>query len=336
MHDPSGRRGLWTRWKTQDVEAPTLEICGGREGDDYYVCLATGKALSLADMTTLEDAFATCAWMRDTYFNDEVYALLRCDEAVRAHPTVAAVVQLQLDRDEARELACAAMQDGLQECERLRAQVARITDDDEPEGDAMDDGKTETKQLSAEERPAKVIVELTDVARRLVDVEAHDDVEDAAVKLAGVAIENFLSSTAVARDNSPLRVGELYGVKCYGVDSRQAVAFVGGCDDARHNPPCGIGGREMPGYGLVIYQAEAWAESRYVLPGPWWRPLVDALVLTLQEELCSRRVMAARQISVADAEATRRAGIRQVASDFAAFAAAAAAYAAVAPAGSKS
>jgi hypothetical protein len=32
MHDPVGRRGLWTR-----IEGDSFELCSGREGDDYVI-----------------------------------------------------------------------------------------------------------------------------------------------------------------------------------------------------------------------------------------------------------------------------------------------------------
>lgn len=57
MHDPAGRRGLWARFSSGPDSIPSvIEICAGREGDDAYVRIEQGKALTEEQMYWLQDA----------------------------------------------------------------------------------------------------------------------------------------------------------------------------------------------------------------------------------------------------------------------------------------
>lgn len=53
MHDSSGRRGLWVR-----VASDEIELCSGREGDDAYVKLKLGDEITADTMQDLDDVFA--------------------------------------------------------------------------------------------------------------------------------------------------------------------------------------------------------------------------------------------------------------------------------------
>lgn len=50
MHDPSGRRGVWFR-----VVAGGVEVCAGREGDDWYCKLTVGEVFSERNLRALLD-----------------------------------------------------------------------------------------------------------------------------------------------------------------------------------------------------------------------------------------------------------------------------------------
>lgn len=58
MHDPAGRRGIWFR------ESPgVVELCAGREGDDWYARIAVGDTVSREQVASLLDCVAVGAWM---------------------------------------------------------------------------------------------------------------------------------------------------------------------------------------------------------------------------------------------------------------------------------
>lgn len=62
MNDPSGRRGIW--YRQTDRNTP-LEICGGREGDDAYVKMTIGEAITPRMLFEVEDILSRGAWMVD-------------------------------------------------------------------------------------------------------------------------------------------------------------------------------------------------------------------------------------------------------------------------------
>lgn len=66
-HDSSGRRGLWIRVTPRDAfnengfqtePITRLELCAGREGDDWYVSLKGGDATGCQCLTDL----VSCLW----------------------------------------------------------------------------------------------------------------------------------------------------------------------------------------------------------------------------------------------------------------------------------
>lgn len=64
MLDPAGRRGLWLRPTYQrEGLLERLEICAGREGDDYFVDLRPGEAIDLPALHELEGAINTGSWL---------------------------------------------------------------------------------------------------------------------------------------------------------------------------------------------------------------------------------------------------------------------------------
>lgn len=58
MHDPAGRRGIWFR-----ESAGVVELCAGREGDDWYARLAVGDTLSGAQIAAILECLSVGAWM---------------------------------------------------------------------------------------------------------------------------------------------------------------------------------------------------------------------------------------------------------------------------------
>lgn len=60
MHDPSGRRGIWFRVSNQNS---TIEICAGREGDDWYSKIEVGKTISIFDICSMVDCLSVGSWM---------------------------------------------------------------------------------------------------------------------------------------------------------------------------------------------------------------------------------------------------------------------------------
>ena len=50
VDDPTARRGLWIR-----REERVVEICGGREGDDFYVKLEAGQVLTPEQIAELSE-----------------------------------------------------------------------------------------------------------------------------------------------------------------------------------------------------------------------------------------------------------------------------------------
>ena len=63
MHDPTGRRGIWFRLPGGPTDFTRIEICAGREGDDYHLTLAAGQILTTRDIFELEGVLGTGAWM---------------------------------------------------------------------------------------------------------------------------------------------------------------------------------------------------------------------------------------------------------------------------------
>lgn len=61
MNDPSGRRGLWFR---VSEDSTCVEICAGREGDDLYLTLSAGEAITLSDLAKLIDALRSILMVR--------------------------------------------------------------------------------------------------------------------------------------------------------------------------------------------------------------------------------------------------------------------------------
>ena len=63
MNDPNGRRGIWFKG------TPTggVEICAGREGDDYHVQLKPGEVLSPVQLYQLLECLEVGAWMVKDY-----------------------------------------------------------------------------------------------------------------------------------------------------------------------------------------------------------------------------------------------------------------------------
>lgn len=60
---PDGRRGLWEReGKCGGCDAPTVEYCAGREGDDAYVRLVVGELVTGDLLAALGDVMATAGW----------------------------------------------------------------------------------------------------------------------------------------------------------------------------------------------------------------------------------------------------------------------------------
>lgn len=60
MHDPSGRRGVWFRVNSQNS---TIEICAGREGDDWYSKIEVGNIISINDIKNLAECLSVGSWM---------------------------------------------------------------------------------------------------------------------------------------------------------------------------------------------------------------------------------------------------------------------------------
>jgi hypothetical protein len=58
MNDPANRRGIWYR-KKDDI----LEVCGGREGDDYHVKLRVGEVIDTKAISDLMDILVTGTWV---------------------------------------------------------------------------------------------------------------------------------------------------------------------------------------------------------------------------------------------------------------------------------
>lgn len=75
VHDRSGRRGIWYRrinGPDQLIDGMTckgplvaLEVCGGREGDDYYAKFTIGEPVSREAVIGLIDVFETSSWMME-------------------------------------------------------------------------------------------------------------------------------------------------------------------------------------------------------------------------------------------------------------------------------
>ncbi len=62
MNDPVRRRGLW--YKVDNWQSPTvLEVCGGREGDDYYLKLELGQTVTNINLKALDNVLSTCRWV---------------------------------------------------------------------------------------------------------------------------------------------------------------------------------------------------------------------------------------------------------------------------------
>jgi hypothetical protein len=60
MNDPSGRRGIWYRCRT-DGNRRTLELRGGREGDDVYVKIVEGLPIERDDLQRIADVLSRAA-----------------------------------------------------------------------------------------------------------------------------------------------------------------------------------------------------------------------------------------------------------------------------------
>lgn len=70
MNDSTGRRGIWYRF---DLTNPTsIEICGGREGDDFYVRFVVGQEVAKDTIESVRGILDTGAWMVDSQ-NDGGY-----------------------------------------------------------------------------------------------------------------------------------------------------------------------------------------------------------------------------------------------------------------------
>jgi len=69
------RRGLWVR-KTPGL----LEICAGREGDDAYVALRVGEAITEHHLVLLEDVLDTAAFALEVGEDNRAYAAERAAE----------------------------------------------------------------------------------------------------------------------------------------------------------------------------------------------------------------------------------------------------------------
>jgi len=62
MAIPDGRRGIWIRMSD---DTKTLEICGGREGDDHYVKLDIGEAISEKLLYETTELLTSFSWAYD-------------------------------------------------------------------------------------------------------------------------------------------------------------------------------------------------------------------------------------------------------------------------------
>jgi len=63
LEDPAGRRGIWFRYS---ASADRLEVCGGREGDDFYVDLRVdGNSLDHRQLNELVGLLDTARWSRE-------------------------------------------------------------------------------------------------------------------------------------------------------------------------------------------------------------------------------------------------------------------------------
>jgi hypothetical protein len=67
MHDPAGRRGIWFRTARDPAtgRVAVLEVCGGREGDDYYARFEVGANAARAEVDALEGILDTSRWVLD-------------------------------------------------------------------------------------------------------------------------------------------------------------------------------------------------------------------------------------------------------------------------------
>lgn len=62
MEDRDGRRGIWFRVKRTD-RTLTLEVCGGREGNDFFVRLVGGRPPTSEEVDELKNILDTSAWV---------------------------------------------------------------------------------------------------------------------------------------------------------------------------------------------------------------------------------------------------------------------------------
>ncbi len=70
--DRTGRRGIWYRkFDLKEEKGSGVEICGGREGDDHYLCILPEAALNQAEVDALIDCLNTQSWMREEKMHTE-------------------------------------------------------------------------------------------------------------------------------------------------------------------------------------------------------------------------------------------------------------------------
>lgn len=62
MHDPAGRRGIWYRETRREGRLVAIEVCGGREGDDYYARFDAG-VVGVGPLAMLDGVLGTSHWM---------------------------------------------------------------------------------------------------------------------------------------------------------------------------------------------------------------------------------------------------------------------------------
>lgn len=74
MNDRSTRRGIWYRHNADG----SVELCGGREGDDAYVMLVPGEPVTRAQVDDLVDVLSRAALCVE----EQAYSFLQiCGEA---------------------------------------------------------------------------------------------------------------------------------------------------------------------------------------------------------------------------------------------------------------
>lgn len=67
---PDGRRGVWIREHADERGLLVkVEVCAGREGDDWHVELVAGQPVDGRDLRALEDCLSTLRWVLENENN---------------------------------------------------------------------------------------------------------------------------------------------------------------------------------------------------------------------------------------------------------------------------